>query len=87
MPVNLKKTEFAPAGVQVRSSSHTFHPEVTGVGGKVQSKKLFRLKCKLLHLHIRFEDVDNIQKYDSTVSHLLKRGVSELLWLMAILLE
>ena len=53
MPVNLKKTEFAPAGVQARSSSPTFHLEVTGVGGKVQSKKLYRLKCKLLHLHPR----------------------------------
>ena len=49
MPVILKKTEFAPAGVQAGSSSHTFHPEATGAGGKVQSKKLFRLKHKLLH--------------------------------------
>ena len=49
MPVNLKKTEFAPAGVQGGSSSCTFHPEATGAGGKVQSKKLYRLKCKLLH--------------------------------------
>ena len=47
MPVNLKKTEFAPAGVQAGSS---FHPEVTSAGGKVQSKKLYRLKRKLLHL-------------------------------------
>ena len=39
MPVNLKKTEFAPAGVQARSSSCTFRPEATGAGGKVQSKK------------------------------------------------
>ena len=39
MPVNLKKTEFAPAGVQAGSSSRTFHPEATGAGGKVQSKK------------------------------------------------
>ena len=38
MPVNLKKTKFAPADVQTGSSSHTFHPEATGVGGKVQSK-------------------------------------------------
>ena len=50
MPVNLKKTEFAPASVQAGSSSHTFNPEATGVGGKVQSKKLYRLKRKLLHL-------------------------------------
>ena len=50
MPVNLKKTEFAPAVVQAKSSSHTFHPEATGAGGKVQSKKLYRLKRKLLHL-------------------------------------
>ena len=28
MPVNLKKTEFAPAGVQAGSSSRTFHLEV-----------------------------------------------------------
>ena len=27
MPVDLKKTEFAPAGVQDGSSSRTFHPE------------------------------------------------------------
>ena len=39
MPVGLKKTEFAPTGVQAGSSSRTFHPEVTGAGGKVQSKK------------------------------------------------
>ena len=39
MPVNLKKTEFAPAGVQAGSSSRTFHPEATGAGGKIQSKK------------------------------------------------
>ena len=50
MPVNLKKIEFMPAGVQVGSSSRTFHPEATGAGGKVQSKKLYRLKRKLLHL-------------------------------------
>ena len=51
MPVYLKKIEFAPAGVQTGSSSRTFHPEATVVGGKVQSKKLYRLKRKLLHLH------------------------------------
>ena len=51
MPVNLKKSEFPPADVQAGSSSRTFHPEVTGAGGKVQSKKLYRLKPKLLHLH------------------------------------
>ena len=50
MPVNLKKTEFAPAGVQARISSSTFHPESIIVGDKVQSKKLYRLKRKLLHL-------------------------------------
>ena len=49
MPVNLKRTEFAPPGVQAGSSSRTFHPEATGAGGKVQSKKLYRLKRKLLH--------------------------------------
>ena len=49
MPVNSKKPEFAPAGVQAGSSSRTFHPEATGAGGKVQSKKLYRLKRKLLH--------------------------------------
>ena len=38
MLVNLKKTEFAPTGVQAGSSSRTFHPEATGAGGKVQSK-------------------------------------------------
>ena len=54
MPVNLKKTEFAPAGVQAGGSSRTFHPKVTGVGGKVQSKKLSRLKRNLLHLHHSF---------------------------------
>ena len=50
MPVNLKKTEFAPVGVQTGSSSRTFHPEATGAGGKVQSKKLYQLKRKLLYL-------------------------------------
>ena len=51
MLVDLKRPEFAPGGVQAGSSSRTFHPEATGAGGKVQSKKLYRLKCKLLHLH------------------------------------
>ena len=51
MSVNLKKTEFAPAVVQAGSSSYTFHPEATGAGGKVQSKKLYRLKRELLHSH------------------------------------
>ena len=49
MPVDLKKTEFAPAGIQAGSSSRTFHPEVTGAGGKVQSKILYQLKRKVLH--------------------------------------
>ena len=40
MPVDLKKAEFAPAGVQARSPSCTFHPEVTGAGGKFQSKTI-----------------------------------------------
>ena len=52
MPVDLKKTEFAPAVVQAGSSSRTFHPEVSGAGGKVQSKKLYWLKRKLLHYHL-----------------------------------
>ena len=38
MPVDMKKAEFAPAGVQAGSPSRTFHPEVTGAGGKFQSK-------------------------------------------------
>ena len=38
MPVDMKKAEFAPAGVQAESPSRTFHPEVTGAGGKFQSK-------------------------------------------------
>ena len=38
MPVNLKKTEFAPAGVHAGSSFRTFHPEATGARGKVQLK-------------------------------------------------
>ena len=38
MPVDLKKAEFVPAGVQARSPSCTFNPEVTGAGGKFQSK-------------------------------------------------
>ena len=49
MLVDLKKIEFTPAGVQAGGSSHPFHPEVTGAGGKVQSKKLYRLKRKLLY--------------------------------------
>ena len=55
MPVNLKKTEFTPASVQVRISSNTFHPEATGAWGKVQSKKLYWLKRKLVHLHPHWE--------------------------------
>ena len=51
MPVNLTNTEFTPAGVQARSSSRIFRPEATGAGGKVQSKKQYRLKRKDLHLH------------------------------------
>ena len=54
MLVNLKKTEFAPAGVQAGSSSRTFHLEATDAGGKVQSKKLYWLKRKLLHLQLCF---------------------------------
>ena len=38
MPVSLKKAEFTPVGVQAGSPSCTFHPEVTGAGGKIQSK-------------------------------------------------
>ena len=49
MPVDLKKTGFAPAVVQAGSFSHTFHPEVTGAGGKIQSKILYWLKRKVLH--------------------------------------
>ena len=41
MPVNLKKTEFVPAGVHAGSSSRTFHPEVTGARGKVQFKNSY----------------------------------------------
>ena len=54
MSVYLKKTEFAPAGVQAGSSSRIFHPEATGAGGQVQSKKLYQLKRKLLHLQSPF---------------------------------
>ena len=54
MPVNLKKTEFAPAGVQARSSFRTFHLKATGAEDKVPSKKLYRLKRKLFHLHLYF---------------------------------
>ena len=49
MPVSFKKTEFAPVGVHAGSSSRIFHPEATGAGGKVHSKKLYRLKRKILH--------------------------------------
>ena len=38
MSLNLKKTKFAPAGVQVGSSSRTFYQEATGARDKVQSK-------------------------------------------------
>ena len=48
MPVNLKTTEFAPAGVQAGSSSRTFHPEATGAGGKVQSKKTIPVERQTL---------------------------------------
>ena len=40
MPVDSKKAEFAPAGVQAGSPSRTFHPEVAGAGGKFQSKTI-----------------------------------------------
>ena len=46
MPVNLKKVEFAPAGPQAGSSSRTFHPEVAGAGGKVQSKKTLSIEMQ-----------------------------------------
>ena len=38
MLVDLKKTKFARAGVQARSSSRSFHPEATGAGGKFNLK-------------------------------------------------
>ena len=47
--VDLKKIEFVSVSVQAGCSFRTFHPEATVVGGKVQSKKLYRLKRKLLH--------------------------------------
>ena len=49
MLVDLKKTEFAPASVKAGSFSRTFQREPTGAGGKVQSKKLYWLKRKLLY--------------------------------------
>ena len=52
MPVNLKKPEFPPSGVQAGNSSRTFHSEATGARGKVQSEKLYRLRRKLLHLQL-----------------------------------
>ena len=48
MLVNLKKTKFAPVGVQAGSSSCTFHPEATGAGGKVQSKKTIPVETQTL---------------------------------------
>ena len=47
MLVNLKKTEFAPAGVQAGSSSRTFHPETTGAGGKDESKKTIPVETQI----------------------------------------
>ena len=44
-----EKDRILTSQCSARSSSCTFHPEATGAGGKVQSKKLYRLKCKLLH--------------------------------------
>ena len=52
MPVNLKKTEFAPAGVQAGSSSRTFHLEATGAGGKVQSKKTLPIETQTFTLTV-----------------------------------
>ena len=49
MPVNLKKTEFAPAGVQVGSSI-------------IIKKKTYRLKRKLLHSHFIFLSVRTDKK-------------------------
>ena len=63
MSVNLKKIEFVPAGVQAGSSSRTFYLEATGAGGKIQSKKLYWLKCKLLHSHYVFFKCKEIQFY------------------------
>ena len=72
MLVDLKKTEFAPAGVQARSSSRTFHPEATGTGGKVQSKRLYRLKRKFLHLHLVLNKVSFVSlAYDGLFSQVL----------------
>ena len=56
MPVDLKKAEFAPAGVQAGSPSRTSHPEVTGAGDKFQSKNYtsqnansyINTKCKII---------------------------------------
>ena len=69
MPVNLKKTEFPPAGVQAGSSSHTFHPEATGVGGKVQSKKLYWLKRTLLHSQRSYPELANLNFVVSKPTH------------------
>ena len=54
MPVNLKKTEFAPAGVQARSSSRIFHPEATGAGSKVQSKKTIPVETQTFTFSLFF---------------------------------
>ena len=58
MPVNLKKTEFAPADVQAESSSRTFHPEATGAWGKVQSKKNYTGWNANSYIHIYYKMID-----------------------------
>ena len=76
IPVNLKKTEFVPASDQAGSSSCTFHPEETGAGDKVQSKKLYWLKRKLLHLQGPLESKRFIHTYIHTyITALLESNI------------
>ena len=62
MPVNLKKTEFTPAGFQAGSSFRTFHPEATGAGGKFQSKKSIPVETQTLTFTVVFEKNINLSK-------------------------
>ena len=52
MPVNLKKTEFAPAGVQAKSSSCTFHPKVFNLKNYTSCKANSYINTIYVHRYI-----------------------------------
>ena len=54
MPVNLKKTEFAPAGVQAGSSSRTFHSEATEAKFNLKNYTGWNANSYIYSYYIRF---------------------------------